>query len=309
MRSLLRAASIVASRFGSPPSSVLNIVPSMQQAPSSTCQVSVKVLASLVSADDLSYIRGTAHFFKPSPSGGDVAGSSAVGIVTEVGDGVHNLSSGDHVLLIGNRGCWTDSVLAHTDNVIKLPGALSNPSQAAALPLLLSARAILQLPGDVKRPQGDVLLAKDLDPALALAIETVGRYDGVKVTRDVSASRGVSLAVSSRGGRAATDVIRRLGTSGVLVVVPTAQLEDHNTNVSFPIAKAIFAGVSVHGFSLPAWIAQRKRADAMLQELWHAMDAGDLGMHSLETFQLSSIHRAVDAAEVSGASILLVADT
>jgi threonine dehydrogenase-like Zn-dependent dehydrogenase len=65
----------------------------------------IEVRASAICGTDLHLVRGTVPGMRP----GTILGHEAVGVVTEVGAGVHNLSRGDRVVVASTIGCGSCS--------------------------------------------------------------------------------------------------------------------------------------------------------------------------------------------------------
>jgi hypothetical protein len=186
--------------------------------------------------------------------------------------------------------------------VFRLPTALP-PAQAAALPHLLSASIILDMPVPALSNTDTVLVAAGTDAALEAALVSVGHMRGISVTTNVAAVRGARLAVSSTSGKSTTDVVRRLGAAGMLVVTagssePLAPADKHSGSVALPIAKAIFTDVSVCGFDLLTW-AETHREDVLshLDQLCAAMarEKSPLVL-ATEEFVLTDVLSAIELA-------------
>ena len=256
-RCIMRSRSVVASGGFGDPRSILRLDKSIPRSIPGVGCVSVTMQAATVTAEDLRRVAGLSL---ESPARAGIAGSTGVGIIHAVGEDVNHVSVGDAVLLLGHDGSWANIATPREHEVFRLPAALK-PTEAAALPHLLSASIILSMPTPALSSSDVVLIGAGTDPSLTAALLAVGSLRGISVNTSVADVRGAHLAVSSVPGKPTTDLVRRLGPAGVLVVTtgPPAPLpvaDGSGSVVALPIAKAIFTDVSVQGFDLLTWAAQ-----------------------------------------------------
>jgi len=176
-----------------------------------------------------------------------------------------------------------------SSKVIALPAGLTF-EQAAVLPDLLAAWALLRTqdtppvpaPAHVSSQSGssssssssssltslkpgDIVITNiGATSSLGRCLSLLGAQHGVQIAHNFDKVRGAQLAVSMYSGKGCTDLSRRLGSRGTLVVVagplspelPPAPAPASVGSASLPVAAAIFNGVSVEGFCLGAWVQQ-----------------------------------------------------
>jgi len=192
-----------------------------------------------------------------------------VGIVEDSGVNVKNIAKGDYVLLSEAYNGSSTSLFVDNDAVIKFPPNSSAnvlmPNHLTMIPDMLSATIILNnIPCHPLKDKDVVLIAPGVPSNLVFALKDLGIRKGLEVLtdKDIGAARGAKIAISSIAGKATTDVVRRLGPAGMLIMISGAEQQSSSVSssssesneISFPIAKAIFTDVSVHGFKLETWI-------------------------------------------------------
>ena len=86
-------------------------------------QALVRVLLSPIHNHDLWTIRGTYGFKPELPAR---AGTEAVGVIEELGEGVENLTVGQRVATGGTFGVWAEQVVAQAAGLIPVAEGLSD---------------------------------------------------------------------------------------------------------------------------------------------------------------------------------------
>src|SRR5690349_19278198 len=84
-------------------------------------EVRVRLLASPIHNHDLWTIRGTYGFKPELPAR---AGTEAVGVIEELGEGVENLQVGQRVATGGTFGVWAEQFVARAAGLIPVPEGL-----------------------------------------------------------------------------------------------------------------------------------------------------------------------------------------
>jgi len=230
---------------------------------SSSCpalgEVKVNVKASQVTSEDLRMINGVSLISKKSSG---IAGTTGVGVVTEVGVGCFNLNKNDSVFIIGgDSGVWSDSVCVPENNVVKIP---SSSDEFASISSFLSAWALLSIAksGDVvvQTSGGSSPEISAVGKALNINVVTVNPAD-FSDEKKLSVYGKVNLLITPSSQKPIPGVIKSLAQGGKIVIyndhTAPIPLSASASAVSIPVAQSIFSDVSIGGFDLTAWAANK----------------------------------------------------
>jgi trans-2-enoyl-CoA reductase len=284
------------------PTSVLKVGAASSAAPGAG-EVAVKMVAAPISMDDLASVtskgkggisskKGKVRFasvnnFTFSAAGGSagVGGNAGVGVVTDVGSGVSDLSSGDMVVpVVSGLGTWASTLVAPASSLAKVP-ASTVPEAAATLADKTAAYCLLHDFANLS--PGDIIIQDGAEGAVGTAVVQLASKMGIKTISVVSDSiyyadtadrlKGMGgdivvtssylhsagfynlvsdlpapkLALSCSGGDIASKVARSL-SSGASLVVYGAKSEG-----SIQVPSEIADGVSVEGF----WLNNKSAAE------------------------------------------------
>lgn len=287
-------------------------------------QVRVRTVLSPIHNHDLWTIRGT-YGFKPALPAG--AGTEAVGIVDEVGEGVQGLAVGQRVVTGGTFGVWAEAFVAPAGALIPVPDGLGDEvaSQLVAMPFsALSLLDFLEVePGEVvlqNAANGAVgrLLAQF---ALTRGDKVIGlvrrQHDADELTRQgipnlVATSHDdwrervhaladgapIAVAVDSVGGETSGDLLSLLAENGTLVSFGAMGSDA----LQLSSGDLIFKQATVKGFwgsKVSAAMPAAKRGE-LFAELIRAASTGAITLPVEAVFGFDQVREAVEAAARSG---------
>ncbi|WP_263145308.1 zinc-dependent alcohol dehydrogenase family protein [Pseudomonas sp. RIT-PI-AD] len=297
-------------------------------------EVLIKVLAAPINPSDLLTLSGEYGRLPPLPA---FAGNEGVGEIDACGSGVDKLKAGQRVLLPSGCGSWSSHVPAKAEAVLPLP-AEGDVRQLAMLTVNPPA-ALLMLREFVDLKAGDWVLQSAANSGVGLYLVQLAKLRGLRTVNivrrqeaaDIVQQEGgdvvlldgpdlaerVAKAVDKAPIRLAIDpiggeVIGRLATcladGGILVNY--GRMGDEPCQIDPSLL--IFHDIQVRGFWLDQWFRQagKEQRDAVLKELIGLIASGKLKGRVGDTFPVSRIKDAVEAAgkgERNG-KVMVVAD-
>ena len=181
---------VIAEAFGTPESYALRDLPPRALGPN---EVRVAIRAAGISYVDVLTAEGRYQVKPPLPF---VPGSEAAGLVSEVGEGVTGLTSGQRVSVSGWGGLFAEEAVLPARMVRPLPDGLGF-AEAAVFPVsYATAWHALVDRGQVK--PGEALLVLGAGGATGYAAVQVGKHLGARVI--ASASSAAKRALALAGG-------------------------------------------------------------------------------------------------------------
>lgn len=313
---------LVQPRFGDP-AEVLSVqeVPDPRPGPG---QALVRVVLSPIHNHDLWTARGSYGFKPEMPAR---AGTEAVGVVEELGEGVQGLEVGQRVATGGSFGAWAELIVAPAAGLVPVPDGMPDEAAAQLISMPFSAIALLD---SLEVSAGDWIVQNAANGAVGRLVAQLAEARGVNVLGLVRRTAGVEelreqgigrvvatddddwrdrvrevvgdaplvAGVDSVGGRAAGDVVSLLAEDGVLVVFGAMA----SPTLEIGSGDVIFKQVVIKGFwgskVFPA-MARDKRA-ALMGELVEGIAAGTLTLPVEEVYPLEEIADAARANEAPG---------
>jgi NADPH2:quinone reductase len=313
---------LVQPRFGDP-AEVLSVqeLPDPRPGPG---QALVRVLLSPIHNHDLWTARGSYGFKPEMPAR---AGTEAVGVVEELGEGVQGLEVGQRVATGGSFGAWAELIVAPAAGLVPVPDGMPDEAAAQLISMPFSAIALLD---SLDVSAGDWIVQNAANGAVGRLVAQLAAARGIHVLGLVRRTAGVDelaeqgigrvvatddegwrdrvrevvgdaplvAGVDSVGGSAAGDVVSLLAEDGVLVVFgamasPTLQIGSGDV---------IFKQVVIKGFwgskVFPA-MARDKRA-SLMGELVTGIASGTLTLPVEKVYGLEEIADAARANEAPG---------
>jgi NADPH2:quinone reductase len=266
-------------------------------------------------------------------------GMEGAGVVEAVGDGVAHLRTGDRVAYAANPpGSYCDVRVMPAMNVCRLPDAIGFEEGAAMMLKGLTAQYLLKKckpveglePGDFvlfHAAAGGVGLiacqwAKALglqligtagsDAKCALALANGASHainynteDFAARVKDITSGRGVKAVYDSVGKDTWDKSLDCLAPFGLMVTFGNA------SGPVPPFAPAILAAkgsIYVTRQTLFSHITSRERTQAMADDLFGVVAAGQVKIHVEQRYPLSQVqqaHRDLEARKTTGSSVLL----
>ncbi len=266
-------------------------------------------------------------------------GMEGAGVVEAVGDGVAHLRTGDRVAYAANPpGSYCDVRVMPAMNVCRLPDAIGFEEGAAMMLKGLTAQYLLKKckpveglePGDFvlfHAAAGGVGLiacqwAKALglqligtagsDAKCALALANGASHainynteDFAARVKDITGGRGVKAVYDSVGKDTWEKSLDCLAPFGLMVTFGNA------SGPVPPFAPAILAAkgsIYVTRQTLFSHITSRERTQAMADDLFGVVAAGQVKIHVEQRYPLSQVqqaHRDLEARKTTGSSVLL----
>ncbi len=266
-------------------------------------------------------------------------GMEGAGVVEAVGDGVAHLRTGDRVAYAANPpGSYCDVRVMPAMNVCRLPDAIGFEEGAAMMLKGLTAQYLLKKckpveglePGDFvlfHAAAGGVGLiacqwAKALglqligtagsDAKCALALANGASHainynteDFAARVKDITGGRGVKAVYDSVGKDTWDKSLDCLAPFGLMVTFGNA------SGPVPPFAPAILAAkgsIYVTRQTLFSHITSRERTQAMADDLFGVVTAGQVKIHVEQRYPLSQVqqaHRDLEARKTTGSSVLL----
>lgn len=296
-------------------------------------EVAVRVQAAPINPADFLLITGTHAFQPPLPARVGIEGA---GVVTAVGEGVHDLAPGALVVLPAG-GCWAEEVTCAADAVYPMPAGM-DPRQAAMLSVNpVTALCLLTRIRDVV--PGEWILQNAAGSAVGKLVVRMARDRGIRtvnvvrrqesaaelerlgadvvlvgeedLARRVAAATGnasVLLALDAIAGASAGRLVECLGFGGTLVTYGLLS----GAPIQVPTARIVFEQIVVRGFTRLWTLRQmgRDQGRAFLRELAGMVMDGRLTSQVEAAYPLSEIRAALRHAEQEGrdGKVMLVMD-
>ncbi|XP_033231355.1 enoyl-[acyl-carrier-protein] reductase, mitochondrial [Belonocnema kinseyi] len=260
-------------------------------------QVLVKWLLSPVNPADINTIQGKYPSKPPLPA---VPGNEGVGEVIEVGSSVQNLKIGDRVVPnVNHLGTWRTQGSYNSEDLMKIPKEIGTVE--ASMLNVNPCTAFRMLKDFVSLKPGDTVIQNGGNSAvgqLVIQLCKVWNHTNISVVRDrpqiselksqlkkLGATEVLTeeelrktdlfkskklpqpkLALNCVGGQNALEVLRQLGSGGVMVTYGGMAREP----VTVPTSALIFKDLSVRGFWMTAWSKKNhnaKERTEMFEEL------------------------------------------
>jgi NADPH2:quinone reductase len=278
------------------------------------------------------HFRGGAY---PVPSLPFTPGSEGAGEIIGLGAGVKNFKLGDRVAYATNLGAYAAERLIDADRLVKLPKSISFETAAAMMLKGLTAQYLLRRTFRVKA--GNTILVHAAAGGVGLilcqwakalgatVIGTVGSPEKAKLARKAGAKHAIHYreedfaarvkeitkgklcdvvydAVGKATFPASLDCLRPLG---MFVSFGSASGQIEAFNLGLLSAKgSLFATRP----SLFTYTAKRQDLEKMARELFRVVASGDVKIPLHRTLPLDeviNVHRAMEARETTGATVLI----
>ena len=278
-------------------------------------EVLVDVLVSPIGPMDRLAIRG---LYPLLPEDG-IPGAQGVGLVAELGAGVHEPEVGTVVLLPIHSGAWRERVVVSAERLVPLPTS-RDPAAACTLRIeALTAALLLEgmQPGQSfihspgagsvgryltvlgrKRKLNSIALVGSREPIAELwglgADEVLVREPGLAARLESLGLELPRVAFDGSGGDTSELLASCLAPGGELVVYGAMSRQA----VSISIGQLVFRDLRVRGFWLHRW-AQRV-GQARLREELVALTKLELSEQIVDRFTLEEWPRALELAEQHG---------
>ncbi|WP_062208286.1 zinc-binding dehydrogenase [Demequina oxidasica] len=282
-------------------------------------QVRVRMVLSTIHNHDLWTVSGNYGFKPQMPA---QAGTEAVGVVEELGEGVTNLEVGQRVASAGTFGVWAEQFVADAAALIPVSDQIPDEVAAQLVSMPFSAISLLD---SLDLAEGDWLIQNAANGAVGRLVAQLAKGRGINVVGLVRRADGieelaaqgierivatdsdgwkdrvaqitggapVKVGVESVGGESAGDVLSLLAEDSTLVVF--GAMASPVLNLSS--GDVIFKQATVRGF----WgkkVGENMAADTrtrLMQELFARLADGTITLPVEATFPLSEIADAARA--------------
>ncbi|PWH06401.1 NADPH:quinone oxidoreductase [Brachybacterium endophyticum] len=185
-------------QFGEP-TDVLELTEIPDPAPAAG-EVLVRMVLSPIHNHDLWTVRGSYGVKPELPAR---AGTEALGVVEQLGEGVTQPAVGQRVVATSQLGVWAELFTAPADSLIPVPDGLDDETAAQLAAMPFSALSLLQ---QLDLAPGETLVQNAANGAVGRLISQFARARGVNVVGLVRRSSGVDeLAEQGITGVVATD--------------------------------------------------------------------------------------------------------
>jgi NADPH2:quinone reductase len=287
-------------------------------------QALVRVLLSPVHNHDLWTVRGSYGFKPEMPAR---AGTEAVGVVEELGEGVEGLEVGQRVATGGSFGAWAELIVAPAAGLVPVPDGISDEVAAQLVSMPFSAVALVDF---LELSEGDWFVQNAANGAVGRLVAQLAEARGVHVlglvrraegvaelreqgihdvvatdddgwrdrVRDIVGDAPLVAGVDSVGGRAAGDVVSLLAEDGVLVVFGAMA----SPTLEIASGDVIFKQVVIKGFwgskVFPAM--ERQKRAALMGEIVTGIASGALTLPVEKVYALEEIADAARANQAPG---------
>ncbi|WP_061964263.1 zinc-binding dehydrogenase [Demequina aurantiaca] len=308
---------LVQHEFGDPTTALaVEDVPTPTPGPG---QARVRLVLSPIHNHDLWTVSGNYGFKPQMPA---QAGTEAVGVVEELGDGVTNLEVGQRVASAGTFGVWAEQFVADAAALIPVSDQIPDEVAAQLVSMPFSAISLLD---SLDLAEGDWLIQNAANGAVGRLVAQLAKGRGINVVGLVRRADGieelaaqgierivatdsdgwkdrvaqitggapVKVGVESVGGESAGDVLSLLAEDSTLVVF--GAMASPVLNLSS--GDVIFKQATVRGF----WgkkVSENMPADhrtRLMQELFARLADGTITLPVEATFPLSEIADAARA--------------
>lgn len=281
---------------------------------------------------DIYYRKGV---YKPPGGFPLINGQEGAGVVTAIGEGVTGLKPGDRVVYQGVIGAYAEERLVPAEKLVKLPEDLDDKVAAASFLKGLTVQCLLRRTFKVERGQtilfhaaagGVGTLATQWAHALgATVIGTVGSDDKAGLARDnhcdhvinyakedfvarvkeITKGEGVDVVYDSIGNDTFPGSLDCLKPLGMFVSFGQSSGVPPPFPISFLQARgSLFATRP----TVSTYVAKRPALEASAHELFDALRSGIVWVAVNRTLPLKDVaeaHRAIEARETTGATVLL----
>ncbi|WP_430867190.1 zinc-binding dehydrogenase [Demequina aurantiaca] len=282
-------------------------------------QVRVRMVLSTIHNHDLWTVSGNYGFKPQMPA---QAGTEAVGVVEELGEGVTNLEVGQRVASFGTFGVWVEQFVADATALIPVANEIPDEVAAQLVSMPFSAISLLD---SLDLAEGDWLIQNAANGAVGRMVAQLAKGRGVNVVGLVRRADGIEelaaqgierivatdsddwkdrvaqitggapikVGVESVGGESAADVLSLLAENSTLVVFGAMA----SPILNFSSGDVIFKQATIRGF----WgkkVGENMAADTrtrLMQELFARLGDGTITLPVEATFPLSEMADAVRA--------------
>ncbi len=319
---------------GGPDVLELQDIPTPQPGPG---QARVRALAIGVGRPDALIRTGVYKWMPPLPA---IPGNEMAGVVDAVGDGVHAIQAGQHVLLSSRElpqrgGCYAEYACAPAEALYPLPEGIGF-EDAVSLPNFQLAQALLFHCGGIRTPRS--VLVTGAAGGVASAMTRLARASGLEVIATASTpakrsfalhngahaaldpaapdlaaqvlaatgGRGVDLAIDPIGGalfQQCLDCLAPLGTAVSYNIVAGMPAGDVFATLRRHLGKSLGIRVfSMHTFDADPQLRRRLMTDSI-----DAMQSGRVQAPAatvLPLAQAQEAHRLLDAPGTLGKIVL-----
>ncbi|HEX6587807.1 MAG TPA: NAD(P)H-quinone oxidoreductase [Longimicrobiales bacterium] len=210
-------------------------------------EVLVRVAAAGVNRADLLQRRG--HYPAPPGVAADVPGLEFAGVVDATGDGVTRWRVGDRVMGLLGGGAYAELVVAHEDEIVRVPEGMALVDAGAVPEAFITAHDALFTRLGVRARERVLIHAVGSGvgtAALQLALAAGARVIGTSRTADkLERARCLGLDAGIHGGAHwPDDVMEATGTAGVDAIVDLvgAAYFDGNLRVLAPLGRIVLVG-------------------------------------------------------------------
>ncbi|MGA2706968.1 MAG: quinone oxidoreductase [Steroidobacteraceae bacterium] len=274
----------------------------------------------------------TGRYPLPLPNG---LGSDAVGVIEEVGTGVHDLKAGDRVgYLLGPQGAYSDVRVMPADVLIPLPDDVSDRSASTLMMKGMTAQYLFRQVYPLQA--GDTILYHAAAGGVGLIACQWARAMGVTMIGTVSSDEKAAIAkangcthtiVTTReniaervreltGGKGVPVVYDSVGKDTLMAsldsLAPRGTLVSNGTT-SGPVVidTTLLAVKGSLWLTRPAmmhYAAPRSQMLAMAEEVFAMVRAGKIVSEPRQFFPLadaSEAHRALESRKTMGATVLV----
>ncbi len=274
----------------------------------------------------------TGRYPLPLPNG---LGSDAVGVIEEVGTGVHDLKAGDRVgYLLGPQGAYSDVRVMPADVLIPLPDDVSDRSASTLMMKGMTAQNLFRQVYPLQA--GDTILYHAAAGGVGLIACQWARAMGVTMIGTVSSDEKAAIAkangcthtiVTTReniaervreltGGKGVPVVYDSVGKDTLMAsldsLAPRGTLVSNGTT-SGPVVidTTLLAVKGSLWLTRPAmmhYAAPRSQMLAMAEEVFAMVRAGKIVSEPRQFFPLadaSEAHRALESRQTMGATVLV----
>jgi NADPH2:quinone reductase len=306
---------VVCRELGPPSSLVVEEQPDPEPGPG---QVVVRMEAAGVNFVDALFIAGQYQIKPPLPF---VPGSEIAGVITKMGEGVHDRELGEQVMASVGLGGFATHVLAPASAALTVPNRLSAEQAATFQQSYCTALFALRARGSLG--PGETVLVLGAGGGVGLATIDVARFLGARViaaassadkraaalgagadavidsanedvkerARALTGGAGVDVVVDPIGGALAEPALRALGDLGRYLVIGFAS----GTIPSIPLNRVLLRNRSVIGVDWGAWAMTHAEAQRqLLSELLGLAARGAIVPVEPVTHPLDDVAAALD---------------
>ena len=279
-------------------------------------EVRVRVTAAGVNFVDALLVQGRYQIKPPTPF---VPGGESVGVVTELGEGVTRVESGERVLVTSGLGGFATEIVAPTDRLFTLPATLTDGQAATFMQSYMTAYFALMKRAHMER--GQWLLVLGAGGGVGLAAVDVGRgarapghrsgvvgrqardgsqprrgrrdrfVDGRREKREREISGGgVDAVYDAVGGRLGEECLRSFREDGQFIVIGFAS----GDIPKLPANQVLLRNRRVTGVDWGGWVARNPAANQeMIGEVLTMIDAGELDPVEPSAYPFDQVARAL----------------